>query len=504
MSTNSPNKWPEAFVSDTKMSRTVNREVRAGRLRKLGSRLYTPNLMETPEAIVRHNLWQIVAGYFPGALIADRTALENTPAADGSICLITQKGNDIALPGIVLRPRRGPEPQAQDRPFIAGLHLSSIARAYLENMRPSRRARNGSLPRTLSRRELEERLESLLRRSGIEALNNLRDQIKAIAPTLGLVAEGESLSTLIGALQGTRESDLISPIARARRAGAPYDPGRIELFHILHKSLRNHLAVPCKPPPRDQRSTATLSFFEAYFSNFIEGTEFEVNEAANIIFQGHIPVGRPADAHDILGTWRIVSDPNDMGQAPASFAAFLVLLRRRHEMIMAGRPEKVPGSFKSVPNRAGQTVFVAPELLEGTLAEGFALYRSLETAFQRAVFMMFMVSEAHPFTDGNGRVARIMMNAALIANGEERIIVPTVYRGNYLAALKALSLTANPEPLIRALDYAQRWTHSVPWGDLQTTQHALETCHAFLDPTSAEAQGIRLQMLPHLKYDEIN
>ena len=451
-------------------------------------------MRDAPEAIVRRNLWQIVAGYFPGALIADRTALENAPAEDGSVCLITEKGNDITLPGISLRPRRGLGPQAEDRPFIAGLHLSSIARAYLENMRPSRRTREGALPRTLSRREVEERLETLLRRSGVEALNHLRDQIKDIAPTLGLVAEGESLSALIGALLGTREADLISPIARARRAGKPYDPGRLELFHILHRSLRDYLTVPRASPPRDPVAAATLAFFEAYFSNFIEGTEFEVSEAADIVFRGHIPIERPADAHDILGTWRIVSDPTDMSQAPTSFTAFLGTLRRRHGMIMEGRPEKGPGSFKALPNRAGQTVFVAPELVEGTLEEGFSLYRSLETAFQRAVFMMFMVAEVHPFADGNGRVARIMMNANLIASGEERIIVPTVYRGNYLSALKALSLTAHPEPLIRALDYAQRWTLAVPWGELQTTRQALEFCHAFLDPTSAEAQGMRLQM----------
>ena len=33
---------------------------------------------------------------------------------------------------------------------------------------------------------------------------------------------------------------------------------------------------------------------------------------------------------------------------------------------------------------------------------------------------MFLVSEAHPFADGNGRTARIMMNAELIAAGQER------------------------------------------------------------------------------------
>ena len=32
--------------------------------------------------------------------------------------------------------------------------------------------------------------------------------------------------------------------------------------------------------------------------------------------------------------------------------------------------------------------------------------------------MMFLVSEVHPFADGNGRAARIMMNAELVAAGE--------------------------------------------------------------------------------------
>ena len=84
---------------------------------------------------------------------------------------------------------------------------------------------------------------------------------------------------------------------------------------------------------------------------------------------------------------------------------------------MAGRPEALPGEFKAEENRAGLTVFVAPDLVPGTLAEGFALYRSLESPFERAVYMMFLVSEVHPFADGNGRIARVMMNAEFRCRG---------------------------------------------------------------------------------------
>ena len=77
----------------------MSRAVKAGKLRKLSSRLYTRNMADPPEAVVARNLWTIVAGYFPGALIADRTAFENVPASDGSVCLVTVSGRDISLPG---------------------------------------------------------------------------------------------------------------------------------------------------------------------------------------------------------------------------------------------------------------------------------------------------------------------------------------------------------------------------------------------------------------------
>lgn len=487
------NTLPEVFTSTSDTTVSVSRALGAGKLRKIGPRLYTQNLTESPESLVRRNLWQIVGDYMPGALIADRTAIENAPAADGSIFLIADRARDVELPGITLRPRAGYPPLPSDRPFIGGLYLSSTARAFLENVRPSR-SRGGQTSRTLSRQELETRLDAYLRTGGEEALNHLRDDIKKIASKLDMKAEAKTLDEIIGTLLGTRDAELKSPSAKARAKGKPFDTARIELFQTLHSALRSHPPVIRPAKQRGEEGQSTLSFFEAYFSNFIEGTEFEVKEAADIIFKGVIPRGRPEDAHDILGTYRVVSDLADLNRLPAELEAFLTALRRRHRIIMESRLDKNPGQFKTSGNRAGSSVFVAPELVEGTLAQGFDIYRSLETPFARAVFMMFLVSEVHPFADGNGRIARVMMNAELIAGGEERIIIPTVYRNNYLAALKALSNTGRPEPLIRVLDYAQKWVASINWGNLKSTQTELEACNAFLDPGIADEEGVRLRM----------
>ena len=485
---------PEAFVSTSATSGAVLRAIRAGRLRKLGSRLYTSNMTDAPDQIVKRNLWRIVAGYFPGALVADRTALENAPAPDGTVCVISPRGNDIELPGLILRPRRGIGPLASDRPFLDGLFLSSSARAWLENMRPSR-GRGGRLPRTLPRLELEKRLDTLIRRGGAEDANRLRDEIRAVAPELGLQAAAEDIDRLIGGLLGTREASFSSSAARARARGRPYDPHRADLFQVLHTALRNHppIARPARARPPD--GEATLAFYEAYFSNFIEGTEFEVQEAADIVFGGHMPAERPADAHDVLGTWAVVSSEREMSRTAGDIRMFRDLLMERHARIMQGRPGMGPGRFKIAANRVGDTHFVTPDLVEGTLERGFGFLRSLETPFQRAVFVKFLIAEVHPFADGNGRLSRVMMNAELVAAGEERIVIPTVFRNNYLSALRVLSRNEKPEPLIQALDYAQRWTRAMDWSDISSTGRWLGTCNAFLMPDEAEETG-RLLRFP--------
>ena len=160
---------------------------------------------------------------------------------------------------------------------------------------------------------------------------------------------------------------------------------------------------------------------------------------------------------------------------------------------MQGRPDVSPGQFKNRANRAGPTVFVAPEAVHGTLERGFAIYRDLPSAFHRAVLMHGLVAEVHPFADGNGRLARIMMNAELVSSNEERIVIPTVYRGNYVAALRALSAGNSAEPAVRMLAYAWRFTAAVDWAGLPETAEQLRACHAFEEEMSAEEKSVRLQ-----------
>jgi len=481
---------PEVFRATPELASRISRDLKAGRIRRLAPRIYTTDVTQPPEALAKRLLWQTASLIFPGALITDRTAFEARPAADGSVFLAADVERDVALPGVVLRARKGAGPLPGDTPFFE-LFMASRARAYLENVRASR-ARKG-VARRLSRSELEGRLEGDLRDRGEAYVQSLRDDARKLAPRLGLEPAYAELDAVIGALLGTRTARLVTKPGAARAAGQPYDPRRLDLFSLLHGDLLKMSPAP-RPDPARGEEARYLPFFEAYFSNFIEGTEFDVDEAEAIVFGGRIPQDRPADAHDVLGTFRVVSDRVEMTRTPRTFEDLVGLLRTRHAHVMEARVGASPGVFKTASNRAGDTIFVAPELVQGTLARSFELYCALPDAFLRAVFMMFVVSEVHPFVDGNGRVARIMMNAELVAAGERRIIVPTVFRSNYLSGLKALSQNGVTQTLIRAIDFLQRYTLAVDFSTYADARKQLEATHAFRDAQEADSEGVRLRL----------
>lgn len=486
----SPADQPEVFFSTTETSRAIRRHVAAGDVRHVGGRLYTRNLSDPLEEIVRRRVWDVAAAYFPGATIVDRTAFEMAPAEpDGAVFLCGPRRRIVRLPGVVLKCRRGLSPAEGDRPFLGGdLYLSSWPRKFLDNMRPAR-ARDDGARRTLTATEIEDQLQRILVSQGEAGLNRLRDDARRLAKSLDAEAELARLDARIGALLGTRAATkLASPRARAARIGLGWDENRLPLFDALLAALNAH--VPVDRPERRDHVGPPFAFFEAYFSNYIEGTEFLVEEAEAIVFGGAMPADRPADAHDVLGTYDVVADAQLRARTPTDADALEALLKTLHRRILTARPEASPGEYKTMPNRAGATLFVAPQLVRGTLARGLERYLALPPGFQRAVFAMFLVAEVHPFSDGNGRLARALANAELSAAGQQRLIVPTILRDDYVNALRALSHHASATPLIRVLDRTQDFCAQLDWRDLEGAHRHLERLHAFESPSA----GVRFRL----------
>ena len=103
---------------------------------------------------------------------------------------------------------------------------------------------------------------------------------------------------------------------------------------------------------------------------------------------------------------------------------------------------------------------------------------------------MFMISEIHPFLDGNGRVARVMMNAELVKANQTRIITPTVYRDDYLGALRRITRNNDPKVYVRMLQRAQEFSTTLLATDMQALEKHLTLSNAFKEHDEAKLKII--------------
>jgi hypothetical protein len=467
-------------VADQAFSRRVRRLAADGRLRKLYAGVYTSNLDAPAELVVlRH--WRAIVGHLlPGGVISHRSAFDGRPH-NGRLHVTRGKSRrTLQLPGLTVEVLPGPpavtDGAARDVPY-GSLFLAGEPRRFLENLGRGR----GWSERALPQPDIEVQLDKMLALRGEHRLNDLRDACRALAGTLGMAAEFGRLDTIVGALLGTHAArNLSARQSLARAAGRPYDPGRIELFDTLFSVLNREVLAAVADPAPAGAARENFAFFESYFSNFIEGTTFTVAEAESIVFDGRIIENRSADSHDILGTFAAATRSPWRDRPAQDADGFLAWLKSVNAQVMQQRPDKKPGEWKDQVNQAGSTIFVLPELVPGTLREAFERIQALLDPLARALMTMFVVTEVHPFIDGNGRTARLAMNCVLSEAGLSRIIVPTVYREDYLLPLKALSNNADATPFVAAMARIQSWSAAFDYGaPRDQLRGRLAACHAF-------------------------
>ena len=177
-----------------------------------------------------------------------------------------------------------------------------------------------------------------------------------------------------------------------------------------------------------------------------------------------------------------------MTETPKHADDFLELIQRRHHTMMAQRKDKRPGQFKRKINKAGESVFVSPENLAGTLTQGFNIYKQLPEGLARSIFMQFLIAECHPFDDGNGRLSRIMMNAELHSVEQHKLIVPTVHRDSYLNGLRQATRQGKFRTIVKVFFQLQCYSASINWLDYGEARELLELhkAHALPDDGVAE------------------
>lgn len=458
--------------------REVQRRVTSGELHQVHSGVATPLPAADWPALFQREKIRILAALFPNTVVAYRSAFDGMVgstiylAGSSHLCVVD-------LPGLKVLLSSGPGPVDGDSPMQGReIYFPSLARALLDVIEPAPSEDDPGYARKVSTDELERRLISICDSRGEQAFIELRERVKAVGAQLATPqAHLQQLDRLMGAILGTLPDQKMASSSGAGRARG-FDAARMDLFHTLVQALKAYDFQRIEDVVGSPSAAANFAFLESYFSNFIEGIEFETDEARAIALYGKISTLRAQDAHDIKSVFDQATRPW-WGRAVDDTKAFEETLRERHGLMMAARPEVSPGKFKATRNAAGNTTFVEPRLVQGTLREAGVLLHDVDAGMPRALLAMFIVSEVHPFNDGNGRLARLVLNSELSAAGEARIIVPTLFRDEYLDCLRELTRAARTGPYLDAMANIQRWTAAFSYDDLDATIDLMKRCNAF-------------------------
>ena len=437
-----------------------------GKLHRIRRGIYidTSDAEEIAKAL--NNQWmKIACEIFESPVAVARTAAELRPA-EGQLYFVSSKlraprKTEVGHLNFYISP--GNTNQGVQQVSLE-MKRSNPARYCLENLAPSRGSKKSK--KTLGPEWVESELVKQLQRSGEKAVNALRDEARDLAQVLKLEKEFERLDTLIAALLNTHPAEgiLQTRLGVAHAKGEPFDKFRIDRFGALASYL-NRIELKDNAYNFNKSGWRNLTFFESYFSNFIEGTEFTIEEAEEIVFEKKVSYERHEDSHDILAHIEISGDMSEMNKVPADATELIDILKVRHGLLLAERPDKRPGEFKLKPNRAGGSDFVLPDLVEGTLVQGFDVYQSLPVGLKRSIFIHFMISEVHPFDDGNGRLSRIMMNSELVSQDKHKLIIPTVQRDSYLNGLRSATRQGRFRTMVKVLHQMQCYTASLDWSE---------------------------------------
>jgi len=72
---------------DPMISSKISKLLKSGAIRKIAPRVYSPNMTEPVDTIIRRNLFRVLGNLYPKTLLSHRSALEFQPTKTGELFL---------------------------------------------------------------------------------------------------------------------------------------------------------------------------------------------------------------------------------------------------------------------------------------------------------------------------------------------------------------------------------------------------------------------------------
>lgn len=178
-----------------------------------------------------------------------------------------------------------------------------------------------------------------------------------------------------------------------------------------------------------------------YTSNAIEGNTLTLRETAEAIEHGISVGGKSIRDHlEAIDHYEALLWMRDLAAAKAEIGESVIC--ELHRRIVARSQPAIAGDYSRFPRRiAGSPVIFPNPAKIPQLMEEFGVWLTAASHDPATAFSAhFRLTAIHPFADGNGRTARLLMNLMLIRGGYPPVAVRPEDRKRYLDALERASL----------------------------------------------------------------
>jgi Fic family protein len=176
-----------------------------------------------------------------------------------------------------------------------------------------------------------------------------------------------------------------------------------------------------------------------YTSNAIEGNTLSPVETTLVIEQGVTISGKPLKDHlEALDHYDAIRYVRELAREKAPLMESDV--RNLHRLVVQRSRPDIAGRYANlaryVRTEAGRYEFPAPAEIPALMGD-FARWLADAPATPEAAFTAHRrLVDIHPFNDGNGRTARLLMNLVLIRSGYPPIAIRPEDRPAYIRALQ--------------------------------------------------------------------
>lgn len=184
-------------------------------------------------------------------------------------------------------------------------------------------------------------------------------------------------------------------------------------------------------------------------SNAIEGSTLSIGETELAVAKGITITGHdPAYTADAVNLSNALERMVELARDPTPTDCSQV--KELHSLILGGGP--TAGLFRSNPVRISGSPHTPPatwhEVMSNMEAwEHWSAGQAAAPPLLRAVVLHAWLTHIHPFTDGNGRTARAVMNLELIRAGLPSVIIRRKDRLRYYDALAESDMGGDLEPI---------------------------------------------------------